>query len=530
MKSPAVFLSIALAALLSLSACSERTDDSVGNTAEDESASQPLAISWYEGSVESAFENAARQQKPVFLYWGAEWCPPCHELKATIFKRPEFIRQSRQFFNVYLDGDSDRAQKYAETFSVMGYPTVIIFAADGEEITRIPGGMNIEQYVGVLDLALNAIRPVAALLEDALSGKTLQDADWKLLAYYSWSQDRGHALGEQSLAVIAPQLAAACPERLAVERSLLQMQAVEAWMRDEDRDPGLAPGYLAAVEQVLDNGTLAEENRGSFLFSAGMMVQTLAEAEGAVQLAEQLQGLQLAVINDPNTDALVRVDALHGWLDVQRAVAGEDTRLSTEHETWLRDQLLAVRDEFSKYQVHAGINSIWQIYYRAGMKDEARAALEEGAKVSKQPYYFMADLGYLEAEEGNGEAAVDWYRQAWEGAEGPATRQQWGVNYLKALVRFSPDEVDTIGSTGQALLTELAGQTDGLHQRTARGVLRMSSVLLAWAQAQPGDTSRQEVVSSLRQQMNSLCDGLDAAPEACSLFLEPALMPAPVQA
>ncbi len=532
MRPPVLALSFFFIASLSLVACSERSvDQSTGSGAiaepEAPDAAQPMAIDWYAGSVESAFENAGREKKPVFLYWGAQWCPPCHELRATIFKRPEFVRQSRQFINVYLDGDSDRAQKYGEKFSVMGYPTVIIFAADGEEVTRIPGGMNIEQYVGVLDLALNAIRPVAALLDDALAGKPLQDADWKLLAYYSWSQDRGHALGEQSLTVVAPQLAAACPDRLVVEKSLLQMLAVEAWVQDETRDSRFAPAQLAVVEHILDDDTLAAQNRGSFLFSAGEMVQTLAEGDDRQRLAGLLHALQLSVINDPEADALLRVDALQGWLDVQRALAGEDQPLSAERETWLREQLRSLREQFSPYQVHAGINGIWQIYYGAGLQAEARAALEDGVKVSKQPYYFMADLGYLEAEEGNGEVALAWYRQAWEGAKGPATRQQWGVNYLQALVRFSPDAVATIGSTGQALLTELAEQADGLHQRTARGVERMSNLLLAWAEEQPADASRQQVISSLRQQMDRFCTGLQGvAPEACASFL----VSAPAQA
>ena len=50
-------------------------------------------ISWFEGSVEQAFAQAESAGKPLFLYWGAEWCPPCHYLNNKIFKRHEFLQK-----------------------------------------------------------------------------------------------------------------------------------------------------------------------------------------------------------------------------------------------------------------------------------------------------------------------------------------------------------------------------------------------------------------------------------------------------
>ncbi|HXU54481.1 MAG TPA: hypothetical protein VN744_03550, partial [Casimicrobiaceae bacterium] len=33
-------------------------------------------IAWQKGDVDAAFASAMAQNKPVFLYWGAVWCPP----------------------------------------------------------------------------------------------------------------------------------------------------------------------------------------------------------------------------------------------------------------------------------------------------------------------------------------------------------------------------------------------------------------------------------------------------------------------
>src|SRR5580692_8077148 len=148
----------------------------------------PAGIAWFGGSVESAFAAARAQHKPVFLYWGAQWCPPCHELKATVFSRPDFIEKLKLFIPVYLDGDDPGAQKWGDKFGVSGYPTVLVLRADQVEMARISGGMDLSQYAEVLDLVLGDVRPVDTILAAVRSGgaRPLSRDDCRRLAYYGW--------------------------------------------------------------------------------------------------------------------------------------------------------------------------------------------------------------------------------------------------------------------------------------------------------------------------------------------------------
>src|SRR5262249_35016089 len=141
----------------------------VATAAEAEhSATGAASIAWFTGDVDAAFSRARAEHKPLFLYWGATWCPPCNQVKATLFKRAHFIEGSRQFVPVYVDGDQPIAQKLADRFRVRGYPTMILFSSDGSEITRLPGEIDPQQYLQVLSLGLGTGRSAHTTLAAAL--------------------------------------------------------------------------------------------------------------------------------------------------------------------------------------------------------------------------------------------------------------------------------------------------------------------------------------------------------------------------
>ena len=58
-------------------------------------------------------------------------------MKSTLFKDPAFIAETQDFVPVYLNGDTQGAQRWAERFGTSGYPTVVVLRPDGTEITRI---------------------------------------------------------------------------------------------------------------------------------------------------------------------------------------------------------------------------------------------------------------------------------------------------------------------------------------------------------------------------------------------------------
>ncbi len=104
---PVVLVVAAIAGLITI-AC-DKTAEAPPPAASKVAQTEPVAahapadsgIAWKQAAsdseIDDAFAAARAANKPVFVYWGAKWCPPCNQVKATLFNRQDFIERSRGF-------------------------------------------------------------------------------------------------------------------------------------------------------------------------------------------------------------------------------------------------------------------------------------------------------------------------------------------------------------------------------------------------------------------------------------------------
>ena len=499
------------------------TQHSAGSAATAKQGAAPPEIQWFKGDVNAAFAEAAATGKPVFLYWGAVWCPPCHELKATVFSRPDFVEKLKLFVPVYIDGDAPGAQKWGDEFHVTGYPSVVVLRADRTEIARINGGMDLSLYAEVLDLVLGDVKPAAQLLAAVSGDASLSRDDCRRLAYNGWDFDGTPAQIKTTSQQL--QLAARnCSAGAKVESArLIALAAAAAVDAEKEKLEGDAPPSdflverIRAVQQLLEDHATslaaadALQYLGTHFFEA---VKRALPDHGAVLLASWSAVMEAAA-----------VDARFAEADQIGAIG-----MNVRAMKILRDDIPAEVADAARKRVEAAlargqtgyaragvVNSVLFVLDTLGDNERVYAVSEAEMKTSHYPFYYMLDLASIEEDRGNTAQAMTLFERAYQESQGAATRFQWGTEYVLAMIRMQPKEEARIRDAALAVLGELDGP-DRIHRRTVLRLKKLDTNLAKWN----AGGAHKAAIAVLRAKRDALCKAIpatDSARKDCEGFL-----------
>jgi thiol:disulfide interchange protein len=120
-------------------------------------------IDW-KRNLKTAFELAARQNKPLMVEFMAEWCPSCRMMEDSTFADPGVIEKTGRFIPVRIDVDrqkdvADRYKSSARKYGGIGIPNILFMTPGGVGLKHRIGYMDAAALTAVMDSVLTGVKP-----------------------------------------------------------------------------------------------------------------------------------------------------------------------------------------------------------------------------------------------------------------------------------------------------------------------------------------------------------------------------------
>lgn len=108
-----------------------------------------LEPEWQKFSLEK-FEMSKNNHEKMIIDFYADWCIPCKELDAITFSNEKVIEKTKEFTCYKVDMTKtmdEKTEQYSKKFSIVGMPTVLIIDSNGNEVERITGFVNPDEFL-----------------------------------------------------------------------------------------------------------------------------------------------------------------------------------------------------------------------------------------------------------------------------------------------------------------------------------------------------------------------------------------------
>jgi len=110
--------------------------------------SEKLEPEWRQFTIHNYQASLNNNEKMVIDFY-ADWCIPCKELDALTFSDKRIINQFENFtvYKVDMTKNNETNEQLRKKFNVVGMPTVLVIDSKGNELKRITGFVNADEFL-----------------------------------------------------------------------------------------------------------------------------------------------------------------------------------------------------------------------------------------------------------------------------------------------------------------------------------------------------------------------------------------------
>lgn len=438
-------------------------------------AELPHGIDWHFGSVEKAMSLGKSKNKPLFLYWGAVWCPPCNKIKKMVLSNPKFKNKVKDFIPVYLDGDHPQAQAWGEKLNARSYPTILILHPSGSEITRLPTDISVARYVELMDIVLKNMRTVEQILADldTAGSSKLSEKDWSVLAGNSWS----HIKKNKRIDTLR-KLYKHVPAKYSYQKNKIMLGYLSLLAKNKRAPlPADSKQLGKLFLKILKNekSTLLHFNK---IASSGLKIIDKLYQEDPKE-KKKVEAIYLAAIRKSLASGKLDVEGrlLAYYPIIRHYKKNLPQNLSQDFLSQVSAVNKETKDTYLRQDV---ISTAVYLLREAGMYKKAYALALAELKKSPAPYYFMKQLSYISEAKGDVKNVLIWQEKAWKNSKGYSTRFKFGTDYILSLFRLAPANTTKIITACENLFSEILVKTDAFSGRNGSNMKKLSRGIASW--------------------------------------------------
>ncbi|WII73499.1 thioredoxin family protein [Bdellovibrio sp. 22V] len=95
------------------------------------------AHGFIENDLAAALAKAKKENKLVFVDYGAPWCPACVRYETETFNTKTFKNAAKSLVKLALNADLAQNKDFGDKYKIKALPTILILNAQGEELYRM---------------------------------------------------------------------------------------------------------------------------------------------------------------------------------------------------------------------------------------------------------------------------------------------------------------------------------------------------------------------------------------------------------